>query len=1025
MDPFRKYIIQQIIKQTGKIPRATTLIDNSVAQLKKRLINAGEDISKYTNPKQITQFFNKEISRFNQIIKQKTKNLGLMDPNKNIFMKKEPFSGWTPKVVEKSMRAEDYADLKEKWFGKIIANTDDAINTWLKKGDWTKADKGFTNLSKSQRKDFLDMVDYRIKHGNKKFMKDFTDDAGKFKLPENLAGGGRAGFQTGGLPAIDARMQQTYAQNIAANEAQRKQNLIQRSTDTAKNIAQRFGDTFSNVKDKSLDWLADKSGYTQHNINNQLLRNALADKQITEQQYKLMGGYDVAQQFPKANIGNVQIGGTSGDIGLASLLYNAIKSGINIADPSNVHAQYGRFAAPESIALNMQGAKGLSDADLALYNKIIKGQTQQAAPTAMSEKDFYNSFWGVPWDDMPKWYHSATPEQEALRKKHFPYSVHMPHQMQRAVDLGVYTPYEGPTEYAEYLKGFAGGGLAGLLGEPTYQDDNHRVPYKDGKTGFSGTFDEWRAQNPSREELLSEFPFKNIGDFIGPIPQYDERGDLIPIFSKTGKQQIEGAPEGITSDKEVFNLIVGLDIPITEKINILGDIGFFKYRDRIEKDGQELFLDDPAGSVNKNIGIGYEDDGLSGSFTYSPDTKYKQFQISKKFNKGGFTGSDIYFQDKFNEFDFWSRYNNMRPKEGLDQMIQDYINSTKMEKGELGKLPPIPLSALRAGLGYLLKQLAGGKFNQERRDVLEFIAKPGKPTELTNKLLHARVKKKSDNLSKKIAEEMSKYATKHADGGRVPLEGGKTAFIPPQPDENILEGIWKNMGPWEKVLWGMGLLPFEKGGRVDLAGGGLAAALRFLMQKYGKDVIKFAKDVKPSKKWDTQKAIQGFKDRNPEFKITSQAGEVLDKRKAELIKKFGNKTATKDEKAELLKIFKAERPQDIKKAEAFGKAWEKANKERLVPPDMTAKGIDDAIAKGNLQKEFPGITDDLVNKILADDNPQRIAEVKATLKEALKMQEKGMGPDEIINIFKKKPTKHASGGRVSLSSGGVAGMLGE
>jgi len=33
------------------------------------------------------------------------------------------------------------------------------------------------------------------------------------------------------------------------------------------------------------------------------------------------------------------------------------------------------------------------------------------------------------------------------------------------------------------------------------------------------------------------------------------------------------------------------------------------------------------------------------------------------------------------------------------------------------------------------------------------------------------------------------------------------------------------------------------------------------------------------------------------------------------------------------------------------------------------------------------------------------------------MQQKGMGPDEIIKIFKKKPTKHASGG--------LAGMLGE
>ena len=47
------------------------------------------------------------------------------------------------------------------------------------------------------------------------------------------------------------------------------------------------------------------------------------------------------------------------------------------------------------------------------------------------------------------------------------------------------------------------------------------------------------------------------------------------------------------------------------------------------------------------------------------------------------------------------------------------------------------------------------------------------------------------------------------------------------------------------------------------------------------------------------------------------------------------------------------------------------------------------------------------------------------MKEALKMQQKGMSHEEIIKIFKKKPTKHATGGRVSLSSGGLAGMLGE
>jgi hypothetical protein len=63
-----------------------------------------------------------------------------------------------------------------------------------------------------------------------------------------------------------------------------------------------------------------------------------------------------------------------------------------------------------------------------------------------------------------------------------------------------------------------------------------------------------------------------------------------------------------------------------------------------------------------------------------------------------------------------------------------------------------------------------------------------------------------------------------------------------------------------------------------------------------------------------------------------------------------------------------------------------------------------------LRREFPGISDDLIKNILADTNPQRIAEVKATMKEALKMQQKGMSHEEIINIFKKKPTKHASGG---------------
>jgi len=65
----------------------------------------------------------------------------------------------------------------------------------------------------------------------------------------------------------------------------------------------------------------------------------------------------------------------------------------------------------------------------------------------------------------------------------------------------------------------------------------------------------------------------------------------------------------------------------------------------------------------------------------------------------------------------------------------------------------------------------------------------------------------------------------------------------------------------------------------------------------------------------------------------------------------------------------------------------------------------------NLKLKYPGISDELIAKIMADDDPQRIAEVMATMDEGLKMVEKGMSNDEIISVFKKTPrTKNAGGG---------------
>jgi hypothetical protein len=71
-----------------------------------------------------------------------------------------------------------------------------------------------------------------------------------------------------------------------------------------------------------------------------------------------------------------------------------------------------------------------------------------------------------------------------------------------------------------------------------------------------------------------------------------------------------------------------------------------------------------------------------------------------------------------------------------------------------------------------------------------------------------------------------------------------------------------------------------------------------------------------------------------------------------------------------------------------------------------------------LKQKYPGISDELLDKILIDDNVQRKAEVLATMDEAIKMMQKGKSNDEIIDTMKNVTrTKQADGGRIGLKSG--------
>jgi len=111
--------------------------------------------------------------------------------------------------------------------------------------------------------------------------------------------------------------------------------------------------------------------------------------------------------------------------------------------------------------------------------------------------------------------------------------------------------------------------------------------------------------------------------------------------TKSGRQQIKGAPEGITMDNETFNAIVNADIPITEKIDLLANFEYGKGRTRIEKDGQEIFMDE-GGFKDRDIGLGFnkEGEGIGGTIMYDLETGDPQFNIGfrKKFEEGGRTG---------------------------------------------------------------------------------------------------------------------------------------------------------------------------------------------------------------------------------------------------------------------------------------------------------------------------------------------------------------------------------------------------
>ena len=202
-------------------------------------------------------------------------------------------------------------------------------------------------------------------------------------------------------------------------------------------------------------------------------------------------------------------------------------------------------------------------------------------------------------------------------------------------------------------------------------------------------------------------------------------------------------------------------------------------------------------------------------------------------------------------------------------------------------------------------------------------------------------------------------------------------------------------------------VPFAKGGRASFVGGKLVDEIIAMIVK--KEPIEAMKEVNKviGKKGKYKNLTQKDIDR-----IVDQSNDWIMQRDPDNLYVYDDgKTVWDDDltKEQLLE----------KESRAMDKADEMSVEDSLTT--MEGLGATQTAERFRLKQKYPGITDDLVDKILIDDNPQRKAELIATLDEAFRMMEKGKGPDEIVEIFKNTTrTKNAKGGRAGYYVGGQA-----
>jgi hypothetical protein len=492
-----------------------------------------------------------------------------------------------------------------------------------------------------------------------------------------------------------------------------------------------------------------------------------------------------------------------------------------------------------------------------------------------------------------------------------------------------------------------------------------------------------------------------------------------------------------SKDREVLDYVAALEIPVSEKIKLIGELTGvnFSFQDQYGKYKYDDLI--------KSIGLNFNKDGegFSGYGKYNFDTGKTEggIKLIKKFNEGGRIG---YAEGMSAEeavaarlppnYKFLEDADLKRSPEGI--VMEGYQDTTTLDmlRDALKGAPKTP-SVVEYDDGTLYYPEFDEYYKEDGKQVEgpAFWAKPipklfevpkhseRKSIDLAN---GGRIgfkfgtKKRGDKI-KSIIEEVNKKLKTKTTGGEVKL----TVDIPESPKAE-LQRMFDEFNKRFKEKTTPDTKDLEKARGKYGSGEDLYKILKsegITMDKAVKEAIDDMPRLSGDAKYDADAVADVMYERlgiDPDTLDQYHLLDVYDNAYQQLIKQK-RKTMYQTAAEDSLKKMDPE-------AETYAKELEYDVQEKISEPGYRgvvteASDLDDTLKiiksqkseATKLREQYPGISEALLNKIVKDNNPQRKAEVLASLDEVLTMMDKGMDEKQIMDVLRKTTrTKNASGG---------------